>query len=276
MIEAYIDESGTHDQATIITMAGFLSSYKRWRKFDREWDAILNPPNETPPPPARRVFHATDCLGKDGYKSFAGWSKEARDALVERLIPIARARSLFGFAAAFSLRDYNEIVPERIRRKWKHPYYLCMFHIANLLKVNKTKFSFGNEKISFVFAHKPKFVGLLDELYEELRRTEAVGDILGKMIPYGEPAKNLPLQAADLLNYLIRTFWEKEHFNRESVSRRTRFLLNEIGAAEDSLEPQFLGPDLLRAFVKAYEESREETGGGDMQFNTPKKGRNGR
>ena len=269
MIEAYIDESGTHDQATIITMAGFLSSYKRWRKFDREWDAVLNPSDEPFPPAGRRVFHATDCLGKDGHHDFEGWSKEARDALVEKLIPIARSRTLFGFASAFSLKDYDKIVPEWIKVKWKHPYYLCMFHIANLLKVNRAKLSFPkHEKIAFVFAHKPKFVGLLAEPYNELKSTNAVGDILGKMTPYGKPKEDLPLQAADLLNYLIRTFWEKDYFNRGSASRRTRFLLNRIGGAQESLEPHFISPEALRAFVKAYEETHLEVG--DWSWNSRK------
>jgi hypothetical protein len=115
MIQAYIDESGTHDQATIIVAAGFLSSFKRWRKFEKLWDAILNPDG------GKRVFHATDCLGKDGYGDFEGWPKDDRNQLVDKLIPVAREKTLFCFSSAFSLKDYEEIVPEGIKRKWKHP-----------------------------------------------------------------------------------------------------------------------------------------------------------
>src|SRR5208282_3133364 len=133
MIEAYIDEAGTHDQAKIIVAAGFLSSYKRWRKFGREWDAVLNPTGQVISGQDRRVFHATDCLGTDGHGDFEGWSKTDRNRLADRLIPIAKKRSLFAFSSAFSVDEYKEIVPEWMQRKWKHPYYLCMFHMANLL-----------------------------------------------------------------------------------------------------------------------------------------------
>ncbi len=262
MIEAYIDEAGTHDQAKIVVMAGALSSYKRWRKFDRQWDRTLNSVDGLNPPGERRTFHATDCLGVEGYRDFKGWPKTQRDALVEKLIPIVRQRAIFTFSAAFALEDYNSIVPEWIRRKWVHPYYLAMFHIVNLLKVNRAKFPFPHdEKIAFVFAHKPKFVGLLTELYEDLSNTEAVGDILGKMDPYGSPKENIPIQAADLICYLTRTFWEKEYFQPQTASRRTlallRLLIPEYG---DNLEPHFLGRDALEAFVKAYTETYEQEG----------------
>ncbi len=253
VIQAYIDESGTHDQAKIIVMAGFLSSYKRWRKFDHQWDAILNPADEDPAPSERRVFHATDCLGANGYGHFLGWPKERRDRLVDRLIPVARARALFTFSAAFALEDYNAVVPERIRLAWKHPYYLCLFHIALVLKMNRPQFAFpAGERIAFVFAHKPKFVGLLSDLYDKLRQTKAVGDILGKMTPYGDPEEDLPIQAADLISYLTRTFWEKEHVEPGSAQRRTKELLSQI--LPFNLDFHFLTKSALAEFARLYGE----------------------
>ncbi|MGD0075170.1 MAG: DUF3800 domain-containing protein [Candidatus Binataceae bacterium] len=273
MIEAYIDESGTHDQAKIIVMAGFLSSYKRWRKFDDKWDAILNPPDEIDPPEKRRVFHATDCLGKDGHGDFAGWSKGDRDRLVDQLVPIAKQRTLLAIATAFAVDDYKRIIPDRIQRKWTHPYYLCMFHLVNSLKVNSHKFTFpSGEKIAFVFAKKPKFEGLLTELYEELKATESLGDIMGKMT-LGSPEEDIPIQAADLLCYLTRTLWEKEHYESGSAAYRTQELLRDLLGSKDRVcEPHFLDEAALREFVRVYEETRKELGG-DMQFNTPKKGK---
>ena len=249
-------------------MAGALSSHKRWCKFKEQWHRTLNPADEVNPPAERRVFHATDCLGVEGHKDFEGWPKAKRDALVEKLIPILRQRTLFTFSSAFALEDYNRIIPEWIRRKWVHPYYLAMFHIVNLLKVNRARFPFPQgEKISFIFAHKPKFVGLLTELYEDLRNTEAVGDILGKLDVYGSPRKDIPIQGADLLCYLTRTFWEKEHFQPETASRRTlallRLLIPEYG---DNLEPHFLGREALEAFVKIYTETQRTRGRVDLEF----------
>ena len=256
MIQAYIDESGTHDQAKIIVGAGFLSSYKRWRKFEKQWSSVLNPVGGD-----RLVFHATDCLGKDGYGDFAGQSKDDRNRLVDKLIPIARQKTLFCFSAAFARSDYEAVVPESMKRKWKHPYFLCMFHIANLIQVNRPKFPFPpSEKVAFVFARNPGFVGLLGDLYDQLKHTAAVGDILGKMT-IGTPEEDIPLQAADLICYLTRTFWEKEHFHEGSAHPRTHQLLRElVRRKEFTLEPHFLSRKALEEFVRIFKETQAEAG----------------
>ncbi len=257
MIQVYIDESGTHDQATIIVMAGFLSSSDHWRKFEMDWNAVLNPASELGASPQHRVFHATDCLGTNGYKDFAGWSKEERNALVEKLISVVRNYPLLSFASAFALEDYNAVVPKWIRDKWKHPYYLSMFHSVNLLKVNRQELSLPvNERFAFVFGHKPGFVGLLRELYNELLATEAVGDILGEMT-HGTPSQDVPIQAADLLCYLVRTFWEKEHFQHDTASPRTLRLLRGLGPI---LNSHFLDRTALEEFVRIYEETHQKLG----------------
>ncbi len=265
MIKAYIDDTGTDAGRPIIGMAGFLSSEKRWGKFETEWDRILNPLDEINPPAERRIFHATDCLGKDGHGDFEGWSKSDRNALVDRLIPVAKKRTIFGFGCAFSVRDYDEMVPEWIKRKWEHPYYLCFFHIAQVFAINREKFSFKNEKVGVVVAHKPKYIGLITTLYDQVKSHEGVASILGKMTPYGEPAEDIPIQAADLICYLIRTFREKEHFRPGSAHPRTRQMIEALLAQERGtdykfLEPHFLDRDFLRGFVQAYERIHQEVG----------------
>jgi hypothetical protein len=40
MLVTYFDESYTH-APLVYTLAGYISTEKQWRKFQREWDAIL-------------------------------------------------------------------------------------------------------------------------------------------------------------------------------------------------------------------------------------------
>jgi hypothetical protein len=273
MIKVYIDDTGTDAGRPIIGMAGFLSSLKRWGKFETEWDRILNPSDEIKPSDKKRVFHATDCLGKDGHGDFEEWLKADRNALVDRLIPIAKKRTIFGFGCAFGVRDYEEIVPKWIKKKWEHPYYLCFFHIAQVLAIHREKFSFRNEKIGVVVAHKPKYIGLITSLYDQVQRNEAAASILGKMTPYGKPEEDIPIQAADLICYLIRTFWEKEYVSAGSAHPRTKQMLEALlapqaGADYNFLEPHFLTREFLERFVQAYEETQRKVG--DWEWN-PKK-----
>jgi hypothetical protein len=263
MIQAYIDEGGTHDQATIIVMAGFVSSYKRWRKFEKQWNAVLNPDGGS------RVFHATDCLGKDGHGDFEGWPKEKRDALVEALIPIARRQTLASFACAFSLQDYREVVPKWIQEQMVHPYYLAMFSIVNILYVHRARLSLRNEKIGFVFERKPKFVGLLTSLYDDIKYSgELYKHILGKITPDGTSEEDIPLQAADLLCYVVRTFFEKDYAKRDSAHRRTIDLAQRL-AFENYLMPDFLDRDALQKIVHAYEETHQIAGDWNWKARKP-------
>jgi Protein of unknown function (DUF3800) len=264
MMQAYIDESGTHDQASVIVMAGFVARNRRWLIFDRKWQRVLNPDG------ADRVFHATDCLGRFGRGEFEGVSKGERDALGDRLGKIAGKYPRASFACAFSLRDYEAVMPDSFKKKWKHPYFLCMFHIANLLALRRGELSLSaQEKVAFVFAHKPKFTGLLTELYQDLRATApSLASILGRMTPYGDPKEDSPIQAADLLCYVVRTFYERDYFVPGSAHKRTISLGRRLGLRHH-LAPDFLDRKALMELARIYEETRQEAG--EWKWNTPRR-----
>jgi hypothetical protein len=193
--------------------------------------------------------------------------------LADDLIPIVKRRTIRAFAAAFALKDYEEVVPEWIRVKWRHRYYLCMFHIANLLRINRDSLHLpAGEKVAFVFGHKPKYIGLLTELYDEMRLSTDIGDVLGKMDPYGEPAEDIPVQAADLFCYLTRVFWEHEFVKPKSAPYRVQKMLMAIlGHPDKPLEPHFLTRPMLEGFARAYTETHQEIG--DWAWNSQKRGK---
>src|ERR1051326_105779 len=39
---AYADESGTHGDSKVVIIAGWLSTYKKWLTFSRQWQHALN------------------------------------------------------------------------------------------------------------------------------------------------------------------------------------------------------------------------------------------
>jgi hypothetical protein len=53
MIEAYIDESGTHHGAPLLAVAAYFAPHGTWGRFKRDWDAILKQHNIF-------CFHATE------------------------------------------------------------------------------------------------------------------------------------------------------------------------------------------------------------------------
>lgn len=41
MLDAYLDESGVHDQAKICVIAGYFGGSGQWRRFEKDWRALL-------------------------------------------------------------------------------------------------------------------------------------------------------------------------------------------------------------------------------------------
>ena len=52
MIEAYLDESGTHAGAPVLCVAGYAGNRRQWKNFGKEWfPACKDSPHS--------IFHAT-------------------------------------------------------------------------------------------------------------------------------------------------------------------------------------------------------------------------
>jgi hypothetical protein len=72
VLQAYLDESGTHAQSPVVMIGGFVASADLWGLIETDWNGILA--NIGVP-----YFHASECEAGDGIY----WSipRELRDAL---------------------------------------------------------------------------------------------------------------------------------------------------------------------------------------------------
>src|SRR5271166_2672068 len=41
MLQAYMDDSGSHDRAPVCTLAGYFGGWRRWGEFEASWGATL-------------------------------------------------------------------------------------------------------------------------------------------------------------------------------------------------------------------------------------------
>jgi len=68
-LAGYFDESGTHDDSSIVVVAGVVSSTQQWLKFDRKWRNALDAENLS-------TFHMTDFENRQG--QFKDWPLEKK------------------------------------------------------------------------------------------------------------------------------------------------------------------------------------------------------
>jgi hypothetical protein len=102
MLTGYFDESGTHDGATVTTVAGFISTPERWDVFDVAWRDVLARFNLT-------VFHMNECAHFIGEYAQFKKDEHRRKLLLASLAEVIHRACLYGCAASIIRKDLDAI-----------------------------------------------------------------------------------------------------------------------------------------------------------------------
>jgi len=97
MIKIFVDESGTHDDADVVTVAAYAGRPKTWQKWSGEWKKAKKPVG---------VFHAVEAANRTG--EFEGWSRDKRDELVKRVLPVIASNSLAGAVIGLNKQNFEK------------------------------------------------------------------------------------------------------------------------------------------------------------------------
>ena len=100
VMEAYFDESGTHEGSPIVCVAGYLFENGNATALDVAWREMLQ---EKGLP----FFRMSDCAHSTG--PFKGWSKSDTTDLATKTIELVKAYATHGFAASVDLDDFHLI-----------------------------------------------------------------------------------------------------------------------------------------------------------------------
>jgi hypothetical protein len=100
LLEAYFDESGSHEGAPVLCVAGYLFERTKREQLDLLWKSVLDR-YQLP------FFHMVDCA--HGNSPFNKLTKEERIAVESEMIAIIREHASFGFAVAVVEKEYNEL-----------------------------------------------------------------------------------------------------------------------------------------------------------------------
>lgn len=106
ILEAYFDESGSHDGSPVLCVAGYLFEKDRCRLLDLAWKDALDRFGLP-------YFHMVDCA--HGIEPFDKLSKDERVAVETEMIQLIRSHALFGMGVAVVESENNEIFPPSAR-----------------------------------------------------------------------------------------------------------------------------------------------------------------
>jgi hypothetical protein len=189
LLKTFMDETGTHEDAELVAVAGYISRPKTWREWTKDWNRAKRP---------IKVFHATDCANFRG--EFEGWDKDRRDDFVSKLLPVIPAHELAGIVIGIRLDHLEDALkphPELLEM-FGTPYTACFQWAVSIIMEIATERGRG-ERMAFI--HEVN-----DYKGEAIRAFEYVKQFLNpRSIPmtiaFGTKADYPPLQAADVLAY---------------------------------------------------------------------------
>ena len=225
MLEAYLDESGIHGDATVCVVAGYFARRNHWKHFESAWRKVLH----------RFNFQLADFHAKDQMKSIA-----QRPMLLELAKTISKFQ-IFPVSMTIAVDDFKSF--PAAERKWltggsfsegklvssgapSKPYFLP-FQLA-LMRI--TEYARAGSKAHIFCGLDRTFAGYAQTLfakiktdppraYSEWTSRPRLGDIAFPM------ASETPeLQAADFFAYLTYIHMRERGSLRDTQARPSEML----------------------------------------------------
>lgn len=244
MLEAYLDDSGSHDDAAVAVLAGYVGPTSEWELLATDWITFLE---------RQRLpfYHAVECA--HATEHFAGRTHQACNLLHREVVEIITRRQLVAVGVGVRLEGFRRLYAEKTRQiALLHPtvhfemvpkmQYQQLYHFALQYLGQYMKAHAPVEQVSIVCEETPGVMGLglTIEVHEHV-----LSSIESGLTPYfaGPPAfrpkVGFPqLQAADVFAYEMALDVGR-HFeaNRKHSTRRAWQALWEHAATVTGGQP---------------------------------------
>jgi hypothetical protein len=187
MYAIYIDDSGSSPEHKLAIASGIIIPAKQLGRLRSEWDTFTAKEGITD-------FHSSECLAANPKSEFAGWDEARIGRVFARVRQLTFKYSVKGFCIAIHKQDYEEVMPEDMRKRVGSYYTWALSSVIGLAHDWALERAVPMEYV-FDTAEKP-VRREIDDVMEYCEARES-GLFVGH---YGfRPRKDVPaLQAADL------------------------------------------------------------------------------
>jgi hypothetical protein len=189
MIKIYVDESGVHAGAEVVTVAAYAGRPNVWRKWISEWQRAKRPIG---------IYHAADAANLRG--EFSGWTAERRDELVKNVLPVIAGSPIAGAAIGLHMQEFRNACAGRkdIPEALGNPYTTC-FHWLVQTVLELVKHNERDEALKFVHEQND-YQGDARGSFDWIRDNVNPNKVRMRLA-FGTKKDHVPLQAADILAY---------------------------------------------------------------------------
>ncbi len=230
MLQAYFDESGTHEGSRVMCVSGYVFASSQAKKFTREWNKFLAA-NDI------EYFRMSQCAG--GHGPFKKFSTKQRESLVKQAVEIIVSRISAGFVCSISEEDYLSVVSKGWLKKYGSAYTIllqwCLASVGYWL--DKGSYS-GPVAYFFESGHRNQGEANKKKVSEQYRYCSHT--FAGKRLA-------VPLQAADFLAWEWCKFWRETYLDKARYPRLS--FARVILAKQTYHETKHLDRRILRRFI---------------------------
>ncbi len=205
VLKIVMDETGIHDDAEMVAVAGYISRPSIWRDWTKAWNIAKRP---------IKIVHAVDCANFKG--EFEGWDKDQRDAWVAQLLPVIPAHEIAGIVIGIQLHDFTAALKDypELLEMFGTPYTACFQWAISIIMEIATNHGQKGERMAFIHEVND-YKGECFKTFEYVRETLNPRKI-PMTLAFAGKADYPPLQAADILAYEGGKFLK----NRTGTPRR--------------------------------------------------------
>jgi Protein of unknown function (DUF3800) len=219
MQTGYFDDSGSDLGSRWYVLGGFLASVEEWKAVSTKWAQVLARE------PALDYFKMSQAMAMDG-PFRRGWTVPLRNQRIMELVDIIAELNPQRVYAFLRREDFNTFVKDILAEGavFNDPYFTLFYHICLSIGAHADALSW-NSDCDFVFDEQGKLgdvtAGTWDWMKQNIDAEGAanVSGYLGSPPVFRNDIKFRPLQAADMLAWLVRDCMTVGPDNMEDISR---------------------------------------------------------
>ncbi|HEX7694212.1 MAG TPA: DUF3800 domain-containing protein [Sphingomonas sp.] len=197
MLRAYVDDSISNTGDRTLVLAALIHNEESWAAFVRDWQRTL-----AEPPAIAYLKMAEANNRRDQFRHF---SEKERDRKLHALADVIRHHAPWGFHASVSTTLYRQLVEPTAPFPMRTPYFFLLYAIV--FGIARTHADLRvDDPCDFIFDNYSgldrKALPVQDAMIESAGASWT--DQIGASIRFADDKVEVPLQAADLLAWLIR------------------------------------------------------------------------
>jgi hypothetical protein len=192
MLRAFFDESGTHAEAPVTAIAGFIGKESEWTAVEDLWRPLLADVQHL----EVKTFHAAPAIAQEG--EFGRVDKPTRNYLLTQISKALRGSGILALCSAVPQDDWNAVVTDpTFLARFPRPFDLCFDDIVR--QMTKWSREYANRELVVpMFAYQHEYYPRMADIGKAYGAEDWYKRTLGP-ISFGYTEQTIPLQGADLL-----------------------------------------------------------------------------